>query len=120
MSDWIVELLYGGQYNEAGSVLMIHIWAGVFVAMGVASSKWFIIENLQILALWRTFSGMVINIVFNLLLIPKYGINGAAIATIFANLIAAFLFDLFNYKTRKMFYFKIRALLFLNIWRKNV
>jgi len=120
MSDWIVELLYGGQYNEAGSVLMIHVWAGVFVFLGVASGKWFMVENLQMLSLWRTFSGMIINIVLNLLLIPKLGINGAAIATIFANFMAAFLFDLFNYKTRKMFYIKIRSLLFLNIWVKNV
>lgn len=120
MSDWIIELLYGEQYNEAGGVLMIHIWAGVFVFLGVASGKWFMVENLQMLSLWRTFSGMIINIVLNLLLIPKYGINGAAIATLFANFMAAFLFDLFNHKTREMFYVKMKSLFFLNIWRKNV
>ena len=31
MSDWIIELLYGGEYNEASAVLIIHIWAGVRV-----------------------------------------------------------------------------------------
>ena len=31
LSDWIINLLYGEQYSQAGSVLMIHIWAGIFV-----------------------------------------------------------------------------------------
>jgi O-antigen/teichoic acid export membrane protein len=30
LSDWVIHLLYGEQYSQAGSVLMIHIWAGVF------------------------------------------------------------------------------------------
>ena len=55
LSDWIVELLYGAQYNQAGSVLVIHIWAGVFVFLGVASAKWFLVENLQMLSLQRAF-----------------------------------------------------------------
>ncbi|OAD19255.1 polysaccharide biosynthesis protein [Candidatus Thiomargarita nelsonii] len=29
LSDWIVNLLYGGEYNEAGNILRVHIWAGV-------------------------------------------------------------------------------------------
>ena len=36
LSDWQVNLLYGQQYNQADSVLMIHIWAGVFVSLVVA------------------------------------------------------------------------------------
>ena len=31
MSDWLINLLYGAQYSQAGGVLTIHIWAGVFV-----------------------------------------------------------------------------------------
>ena len=112
-SDWVVNFLYGEQYNQAGSVLMVHIWAGVFVFLGVASGKWFMIENLQILSFWRTFYGMSINIVLNFLLIPKYGIQGAAIATLTANLVAAFIFDYFNKVTRPIFYMKLQALILI-------
>lgn len=45
LSNWIVEILYGGQYDEAGSVLMIHIWTGVFVFLGVAFSGYLTAEN---------------------------------------------------------------------------
>ncbi|MDD3854351.1 flippase [Sulfurimonas sp.] len=107
LSDWIVNLLYGGQYHEAGSVLMIHIWAGVFVFLGVASGKWFVSENLQILAFWRTFSGMAMNVILNFILIPKYGVNGAAVATLISYSVAGFLFDYFNAKTRKVFFMKL-------------
>ena len=112
-SDWVVNFLYGEQYNQAESVLMVHIWAGVFVFLGVASGKWFMIENLQILSFWRTFYGMSINIVLNFLLIPKYGIQGAAIATLAANLVAAFIFDYFNKVTRPIFYMKLQALILI-------
>lgn len=109
LSDWVVHLLYGEQYDKAGSVLMIHIWAGVFVFLGVASGKWFMAENLQMLSFWRTFYGMVLNVILNFVFIPKYEIQGAAVATLSANLMAAFLFDFFNKKTNKVFYMKLKA-----------
>lgn len=111
LSDWVVHLLYGEQYNQAGSVLMIHIWAGVFVFLGVASGKWFIAENLQMLSFSRTFYGVLTNVILNFILIPKYGVQGAAFATLSSQVVAAYIFDLFNHKTRKMFYMKTKSLL---------
>ncbi len=110
LSDWVVEIRYGGQYNQAGSVLMIHIWAGVFVFLGVASGKWFTAENLQMLLFWRTFYGMLINVILNLLLIPKYGIQGAAVATLVSQAIAAYFSDLFNIRTKRMFWMKSKSI----------
>jgi O-antigen/teichoic acid export membrane protein len=96
LSDQIVELLYGVQYNEAGSVLMIHIWAGVFVFLGVAFSRYLTVENLAKKAFYRTLLGAILNIVFNYILIPKYGINGAAIATLLGQFIANYVYDIFD------------------------
>ena len=119
LSDWLINLLYGELYNQAGSVLMIHIWAGVFVGLGVASGKWFMTENLIMLSFWRTFNGMVINIILNFMLIPKYGVQGAAIATLFSQIIAAYIFDLFNQKTKKVFWMKTKSFLLLNLITKR-
>lgn len=112
LSDWLVTLLYGEAYRDAGQVLMIHIWAGMFVFLGVASSSWLTNENLQKLAFYRTLSGAITNVILNLMLIPIYGIIGAAIATVISYMVAGFVFDIFNNKTRKMFFMKIDALLF--------
>ena len=109
LSDWVVNLLYGTQYNQAGSVLMIHIWAGVFVFLGVASGKWFIAENLQSYAFYRTLSGAILNVILNILLIPKYNIIGATIATLLSQAMAAYFFDAFSSKTRRVFLMKSKA-----------
>lgn len=52
---------------------------------------------------------MIINVVLNFVLIPRYGVQGAAVATLAANFMAAFLFDFFNKKTKKVFYMKLKA-----------
>ena len=52
---------------------------------------------------------MVVNVILNFILIPKYGIQGAAVGTLAANFMAAFFFDLFNKRTKKMFIMKLKA-----------
>jgi O-antigen/teichoic acid export membrane protein len=114
LSDWLVELLYGGQYNQAGSVLMIHIWAGVFVFLGVASSKWLLSENLQIFSIINTTIGAVVNILLNYILIKNIGIEGSAWATLISYFIAAYLSLLFFKKTRVNFFNLSKSLLLIN------
>jgi len=115
LSDWVVNLLYGKQYSQAGSVLMIHIWAGIFIGFSVVSGKWYISENLTHIAFYRNISGAITNIILNLWMIRIYGIQGAAIATLISYCIAGYLFDFFTLKTRKVFYQKTNALFFKNL-----
>ena len=105
----IIDILYGDQYYESASVLIIHIWAGVFVFLGVAFNKFLTVENFAIKTFYRTFSGAILNIILNLYLIPKYGINGAAIATLCSQLFTGLLIDIFDKELRKYFKFKLLA-----------
>ncbi|WP_160060256.1 flippase [Psychromonas sp. L1A2] len=114
LSDWIINLLYGSEFSQASSVLSIHIWAGVFAFLGIASRKWFIAENLSMLSFWRTFFGMVINIVMNILLIPCYGIQGAAVAILLSQISVAYIFDFLCHQTRAKFFMKTKALLLIS------
>lgn len=109
LSDWLVVLLYGELFREAGKVLMIQAWASVFVFLGVASGSWYTSENLQLYAFYRTFFGAIINIMLNLFLIPNYGLVGAAIATLISYMSAGLLFDLYNNNTKRIFLMKIYA-----------
>lgn len=81
-----------------------------FAFLGVASSRWYIIENMQVLSFYRAFWGMVGNIFLNLMLIPEYGIRGAAFASLVGQFLAAFLFDIFHSKTKIIFFMKLRSL----------
>jgi len=96
LSDWVVNLLYGEQYNQAGSVLMIHIWAGVFVFLGVVFSKYLTAQNWTKKSFYRALLGAISNIVLNYILIPIYGINGAAVATLLGQFIANYIYDFFD------------------------
>lgn len=118
LSDWVISTLFGQDYIQAAAVLTIHIWSGVFVALGIASSNWLISEDLQKLSMLRTSLGAVVNICLNFLLIPKYGIIGAAFTTLISQIVATFLFDLFYKRTRATFMMKLKSLLFLSIISK--
>ena len=91
----VITLLYGAQYQEAGAVLAVHIWASVAVFLGVASGQYLILENLQKLSFYRTALGLACNVLLNLMLIPPLGPLGAAIATLVSYSVAAFSVILF-------------------------
>lgn len=110
LSDWIINILFGATYEAAGIVLAMHAWSLVFVFLGVVSSRWFVAEGRQTLNLQRTLLGAVVNIFLNLLLIPSYGLIGAAFASVIAHSVAAFFSDLFNVHTRSLFKMKLAAL----------
>lgn len=110
LSTPIVILIFGEAYAASGPVLAIHIWAAVFVFLGVASSQWFLAENRQILSFQRAAIGAIVNVVLNLLLIPDFGVVGAAFATVVSQVMAAFFTDLVQSETRQMFYMKVRAM----------
>lgn len=107
--DLMVRLLFGEKYLASASILSVHIWTGIFVGLGVASSNWLIVENLQIFGFYRTLAGGICNIIMNFFLIPRYGGLGAAVATFFSQAMAAFFFDIFSEKTRPLFWMKFRA-----------
>ena len=110
-SGTLVHVLYGNQFKGAGDILAIHIWSAVFYFMGVAGSQWFLIENLQKYAFYRTVLGAIVNILLNLVLIPKFGGVGAATATLISQGIASYLSNGLNPKTIIVFRMQSKSLL---------
>lgn len=111
LSDWLILLLFGQAYQEAGQVLMIHVWASIFVFLGVASGKWFITENLQRFSLINTSVGAILNVGLNLILIPKFGVVGAAYATLISYGVAAYLMNSIWKVSRSNFFMLSKSLL---------
>jgi len=113
-SSDIINILYGSEFKSAAPVLTIYIWAGVAVFLGVASGQYLITENFTKLSFFRAFIGMVINVILNLVLIPKYGIVGAAVATLISYSVAVFSIILFP-KTKKQFFMMIKSILLISL-----
>lgn len=117
MAESIVVTLYGIHYQDAGLVLAIHIWAGIFVALGVVNGSWFLAEGLQKLATLNTLIGAAVNVILNYILIPIYGIAGVAFATFASYGIAAY-FSLFLYKKTRGQFYRITLAILPKSWRE--
>jgi O-antigen/teichoic acid export membrane protein len=91
----IISLLFGASYIDAYMALVFNIWNGIFISQAVARGIWMISENLQIYRLYSNIIAVVLNIAVNLLLIPKYGIAGAAIATLMTQALGTWVLSFF-------------------------
>jgi O-antigen/teichoic acid export membrane protein len=78
----IIRLLFGEAYTGAYSALVFNMWNGIFISQAIARGIWMISENLQKYRLYNNLIVVNINIITNIILIPKIGITGAAIATL--------------------------------------
>ena len=77
----IITLLYGNAYLDATGVLRLLVWYTVFVYIGFVRDIWILAEAKQ-KYLWRiNLMGALSNIALNYLMIPKFGIEGAALAS---------------------------------------
>lgn len=89
-APWVIDLLYGAEYAPSSSILRIHIWAGVFIFMRAAFSKWLIAERLLTFSLVTQGAGAIVNILINLAFIPLWGGIGAAWATVISYAAASY------------------------------
>jgi len=105
----LINIIYGPEYTASVNVLTVQVWAGIFVCLGVATGPWFVNAGLLRYSMYQTFAGAAINVAGNFLLIPHYGVVGAAIATVASYAVSAVLVNAIFKKTRKIFFMQIKA-----------
>jgi O-antigen/teichoic acid export membrane protein len=89
IADNIMGLVFGSAYLEGATVLAIYVWAGLGLTLTATISQALIAENKTKFLFLISFFGAFLNIVCNIFLIPKYGINGAAIATLISYIVTS-------------------------------
>ena len=109
-AEFIVEILFGSSYRDASFAFRILVLGAPFVALGVISSAWLVINRCTKHAFHRTILGALTNIGLNFALIPAYGIGGAAMATVAAFAVASLLADLLYPQSRELFWLKLYAM----------
>lgn len=85
--EFIIGITYGNDYSPAVSALRIIVWYTTFSYMGIVRNTWLLAESLQGYQWVIDLSGAVSNIVLNILLIPLWGVNGAAVASLISQFI---------------------------------
>ena len=91
----IISILYGEAYAASADALRIVVWYTTFSYFGSARNVWILAEGRQ-KHLWLiNLLGAALNVGLNLILIPKMGVLGAAVASLatqfFANFILSFI-----------------------------
>lgn len=84
----IITLVFGVSYLASVPVLQLYIWSslGLFVGSGV--SHQLMAENRTKAIFWLNFGAMILNVALNIFLIPRLGLAGAALASLFAYLVS--------------------------------
>lgn len=100
-SKLIILILYGEAYLGAQKALIITVWYCAFSYLGSAKNIWIICEGKMKFEALFTLIGAITNVLLNYVLIPIYGIVGAAFATLITQIITNFLIMFFFRETRE-------------------
>jgi len=99
-APFIIKMIYGQAFIGGAIILQIYVWACIGTFLGLLTDNYLITENYRTILIVRSFIPMVINILLNLIWIPKYGIVGSAYATLISYTLGPLTLFFFK-KTRK-------------------
>jgi len=111
-----INFFFGSEYLASASSLQILALGGLIISFLWVPNSLILAKGKSKLILYNILFALGVNIILNILLIPLYGINGAAIGTVISKVIlGGFLFfEVYKYYSfvpirRKSFYFLISA-----------
>lgn len=111
-AQYWVGFLYGQQYRDSAGIFALHALTFIPVCLGVIQSLWLVNEGRSKLSMHQAFVGAVVALGLNVLLTPRLGAYGAAIATVCSQFAQAFLVnavlapDLFRLQLRSLHFIK--------------
>lgn len=112
LSPFIIDFLYGEEYSGSYVVFAIIFWASSFASMGSITARYLVIENKERKQALRTFVSLFANVAINLFLIPLYGKEGAAVATLISLFLGNYLTDVLDKDMKDLLRMKNNAILF--------
>lgn len=108
LSEYLITLIFGVGFIGALPVLQIYVWSNIGNALNLLMIGFLVAENQTKIISIATFCGMLSNVILNIIFIPKYGMSGAAFASLISYMIP-FL---------SLFLFRETRVLMLNIFKK--
>lgn len=94
-AEYIVNIVYGPEYSASILPLRIYCWQIGFSYIGTVRNIWILAEGKQQYMWIINLCGAIVSILFNLTLIPRFGVMGAAVSAVvtqlFTNVILGFI-----------------------------
>lgn len=106
----IIGVLYGSAYYSSYNVTVICVFGTAIMVIFKMISQWNVVHKKQMLNTIMLAISVVVNVVANTFAIPRYGILGAAYASIVGYFVCAFIFLLYFSKKARI---RIRNILFI-------
>lgn len=88
----VILFVYGDEFQESTITLQILIWSTVLIFARGPFERLLAASNKQITTTKIFIIGVIFNIILNLIVIPKYSYIGAAIATVFTDILVLIFF----------------------------
>lgn len=109
-AKYIINILYGSAYINSVNALKIIVWYTAFSYIGPIKDIWLMARNKTKYVLIINGFGALLNVVLNYFLIPTWGIEGAAIATLITQILENFILGFFIPDIRENSMLILRAL----------
>lgn len=118
-SKYVIQILYGQAYLGAQDALVISVWYCAFSLAGAANNIFLLSEGKTKFAQWICIIGAIVNIILNAIMIPIWGIRGAAIATLLTQVITNLIVPLFFKDIRVLVKYIAEAFLLKGVFKYN-
>ncbi|GGC06777.1 O-unit flippase [Marinobacterium zhoushanense] len=109
--DEFILFLYGEDFNEVHSVLLMLLISALFVSLGSITTKYLVAEGMEKRLMYRVAIGLLINFILNYFLIPFYELRGAVFSSIVSFFFSYFLYDYLDRKSIELRIIKRKAIL---------
>lgn len=107
----ILDIFFKEIYLQSYTVTLILLIGLMVQSSAVVRTNYYVLTNTQNIIYISSVLGLLINILLNYILIPVYGIEGAATASLVSQFISLLLANMIYAKTRTLFFWMFSSLL---------
>ena len=116
----LINIFFGEQYEASAGILVVHIWAAIFIFMRALFSRWILIEDALVFSLITQGFGAIVNVILNYFWIQEYGALGAAYATLLSYAASSYIALLLYKKTRPVFWMMCKSIVMYSLFSKGI
>ena len=106
---YLFRYVYSEEYLPAIGIYNILTFSILIKAVGALQTSHVTIKNIVKKSFYKTLVGLILNIILNNILIPKYGINGAALATLLTQFFVLIFLDFFIKEYREHAFIQLKS-----------
>jgi PST family polysaccharide transporter len=110
IADPVVNILFGEEFVKASGLLSVYILAQFGTYFGVVRSLFLNVKNILRYSLYFTVAGAVLNVLLNIIFIPKMEAMGAVLATLLTYFFVTVFANIFFKETRVILNFILKSL----------